>query len=159
MCIDPQHLGSEGDRASWWKFRGSAYEVISAVHPISRYLNFENRDFLYDDDSDINADEADHSWGNFLFFHKNIIGMHISGTLYEEGFSKMWNKSAHSPISTFSLVPSICGPSKSTSWRRQRGWWQLRKFSGILWRMEVIITFSHGGHIWYPSYITPLNLR
>ena len=58
------------DRAGWWKFRGSEYGVIWVVHPISRYLNFKNRDFLYENDLDANSDKAAHSWGNFLIFHK-----------------------------------------------------------------------------------------
>ena len=58
------------DRAEWWKYRGSEYEVIWVVQSISRYLNFENRDFLYENDFDTNFVKAAHSWGNFLIFHK-----------------------------------------------------------------------------------------
>ena len=58
------------DRASWWKFRGSQNRVKWAVQPISRYLNFKNSNFLYENNSDTNADEAGHSQGNSCFSHK-----------------------------------------------------------------------------------------
>ena len=98
------------DRASWWKFRWSRNGPKKVVHPNSRYLNFENHDFFYDNDSDTNADEAEDSWGNFQFFHKKSIGMHICGTLYEGGFSKMWNTPTRSSKSEFLHLSSICGP-------------------------------------------------
>ena len=104
------------DRASWWKFRGPQNGVKWVVHPISRYLNFENHDFCYDEDPDTNADDAGDSWGNFHFFHNKIIGMHISGTLYEGGLSKMWNRMARSPNVEFVPLSSILWPSQSLPW-------------------------------------------
>ena len=78
------------DIGSWPKFRGSHKPVISVVHPISRYLNFEIFDFLYENDFDANADDARQSWGNFQFFHEKKFEMHMGGTLYDEQYSILW---------------------------------------------------------------------
>ena len=99
------------DRASWWKFRGPQSGVKWVVHPLSRYLNFKNHDYFYNDDCDIYADDAKDSWGYFQFFHaKKFWGAHICGTLYEGWFSKMWDLPTGSSKSEFLLLSSICRP-------------------------------------------------
>ena len=143
------------DIGSWPKFRGSPKPLISVVHPISRYLKFEIFDFLYENDFDANADDAGQSWGNFQFFHKKIFEMHMCGTRYEGEISKMWVFPQRSSKPEFLLLSSVFGPAQSPPQRSQRGWWQEWKFSGMLWRMKVILRFSPGGQIWYPSYISP----
>ena len=47
------------DIGSGWKFRGSRYGVFWVVHRNSRYLNLENRDFLFNDEWDAKADTAE----------------------------------------------------------------------------------------------------
>ena len=59
------------DIGSGWKFRGSQYEVFWVVHRNSRYLNLENRDFLFNDEWDAKTDTAEETLANFPFFTKN----------------------------------------------------------------------------------------
>ena len=140
----------------WWpKFRGSPKPLIWVVRPNSRYLNLRICDFLDENASDADADKARHSWGNFQTSHKWLFEMHIGGTVHDEWYSKMWVLQQLCSRREYLPLPSFSGPPQNHPQRSQGTWRSIWKLSGILWSIKVIMIFSPGSHIWYPSYITP----
>ena len=141
-----------GDRdiGSWWKFRGSQNGVKKVVQRISWYLNLENRDFLFNDEWDAKTDKARQAWGNFLFSHKIIFEMHISGIIWWGRFSKMWDLPTWSSKLAFMPLLSVFGPARSPPQRSQGKLWSTWKLLGIRWRMKVIMIIFP----WW-SYLVP----